>query len=64
MSLLDKIKNTAQRAKGRGKERAGRQSGDPYLEAEGKKDRVSGGAKQVGERIKDAGKEARRTTER
>ncbi|MFA1544895.1 CsbD family protein [Actinomadura chokoriensis] len=61
MSFLDKLKNKVQKAKGRGKEEAGRQSGDPYLEAEGRKDRASGGAKQVGEQAKDAAREARRT---
>ncbi|WP_433324537.1 CsbD family protein [Spirillospora sp. CA-294931] len=64
MGLLDKLKNKTQRAKGRGKEEAGRSSGDPYLEAEGRKDRLSGGAKQTGEKLKDAAKEVRRTTER
>ncbi|GAA3943138.1 hypothetical protein GCM10023085_26150 [Actinomadura viridis] len=64
MSWLDKLKNRAQRAKGRAKEGAGRGSRDPGLEAEGRKDRVAGGAKQAGEKIKDAAREARRTTER
>ncbi|TDD65033.1 CsbD family protein [Actinomadura darangshiensis] len=63
MSFLDKLKNKAQKAKGRGKEEAGRQSGDPRLEAEGRGERTAGGAKQVGERVKDAGKETRRTFE-
>ncbi|GAA1535172.1 hypothetical protein GCM10009678_16980 [Actinomadura kijaniata] len=61
MSFLDKMKNKLQMAKGRGKEQAGRDSRDPYMEAEGRKDRMSGGAKQVGEQLKDAAKEARRT---
>jgi uncharacterized protein YjbJ (UPF0337 family) len=64
MGFLDKFKNKAQRAKGRGKEEAGRESRDPYLEAEGRKDRLAGGAKQVGEQAKDAAREARRTAER
>ncbi|WP_141577952.1 CsbD family protein [Actinomadura sp. WMMA1423] len=63
MGFLDKLKNKAQQAKGRGKEEAGRQSGDPHLEAEGKSDRTAGGAKQVGEKVKDAAKEAKRTAE-
>ncbi|GAA4305683.1 CsbD family protein [Actinomadura sp. NPDC048955] len=63
MGFLDKLKNKAQQAKGRGKEEAGRQSGDPYLEAEGKSDRASGGAKQAGEKVKDAAKEAKRSVE-
>ncbi|GGV29238.1 hypothetical protein GCM10010182_60380 [Actinomadura cremea] len=61
MGLLDKLKNRTQRAKGRAKENAGRESRDPYLEAEGRKDRVAGGAKQVGERVKDAARDVRRT---
>lgn len=63
MGFMDKLKNRFQQAKGRGKETAGRESGDPYLEAEGSKDRLAGGAKQVGEQAKDAAKEARRTFE-
>lgn len=64
MGLLDKLKNKVQKAKGRGKETAGRQARDPYLEAEGRKERMAGGAKQVGEQAKDAAEEARRTFER
>ncbi|WP_030173177.1 CsbD family protein [Spirillospora albida] len=64
MGFLDKIKNKTQRAKGRGKEEAGRRSGDPNLEAEGTRDRMAGGAKQVGEQAKDAAREARETFRR
>lgn len=64
MGFFDKLKNRTQRAKGRSKEEAGHQAGDPYLEAEGRKDRMAGGAKQVGEQVKDAAKEARRTMDR
>ncbi|MFB4312662.1 CsbD family protein [Actinomadura sp. 21ATH] len=64
MGLLDKLKNKTQQAKGRAKQDAGRESRDPYLEAEGRKDRMSGGAKQVGEKAKDAAREVRRSTER
>jgi uncharacterized protein YjbJ (UPF0337 family) len=63
MGFLDKLKNKAQKARGRGKEEAGRQSGDPDLEAEGRRERTAGGAKQVGEQVKDAAKETRRTFE-
>jgi uncharacterized protein YjbJ (UPF0337 family) len=56
---MDKLKNKLQMGKGRAKEETGRATGDPYLEAEGKGDRVSGGAKQVGEQVKDAGKNIR-----
>ncbi len=61
MSILDKLKNKAQQAMGQGKEEAGRRSGDSTLEAEGRKDQASGGAKQGGEKAKDAAQEARRT---
>ncbi|MEV5576777.1 CsbD family protein [Spirillospora sp. NPDC052269] len=64
MGFLDKLKNKAQQSKGRGKEAAGRAADDPYLEAEGRKDRAAGGAKQVGEKAKDAAREIRRSTER
>ncbi|HYZ52332.1 MAG TPA: CsbD family protein [Streptosporangiaceae bacterium] len=56
---MDKLKNKLQMGKGRAKEETGRVAGDPYLEAEGKGDRVSGAAKQVGEQVKDAGKNIR-----
>ena len=59
MSLMDKLKNRFQMGKGRGKQNIGRATGDPYLEAEGKRDRVSGATKQVGEQAKDAGKNVR-----
>jgi uncharacterized protein YjbJ (UPF0337 family) len=64
MGFLDKLRNKAQRGKGRGKEEIGRQTGDPYLEGEGKADRIKGGAKQVGEQMKDAAKEVRKTFHR
>ena len=59
MSVMDKLKNKLQMGKGRAKEETGRATGDPYLESEGKGDRVSGGMKQVGEQVKDAGKNVR-----
>jgi uncharacterized protein YjbJ (UPF0337 family) len=46
-------------SKGHGKERVGRATGDPYLESKGQAERVSGAAKQVGEQVKDAGKNVR-----
>jgi uncharacterized protein YjbJ (UPF0337 family) len=56
---MDKLKNKLQMGKGRAKEETGRAAGDPYLEAEGKGDRMSGGMKEVGEQVKDAGKNVR-----
>jgi uncharacterized protein YjbJ (UPF0337 family) len=61
MSLIDKVKNKLQMAKGQGKERTGRATGDADLEAEGRADRMEGGAKQTGERVKDIGKDVRDT---
>jgi len=34
----------------------GRAAGDPYLEGEGRAERVKGSGAQVGEQVKDAGK--------
>jgi uncharacterized protein YjbJ (UPF0337 family) len=59
MGFMDKLKNRFQMSKGRGKQNVGRATGDPYLEAEGKRERVSGATKQVGEQVKDAGKNVR-----
>ncbi|MCW2899905.1 MAG: CsbD family protein [Streptosporangiaceae bacterium] len=64
MGFIDKLKNKLQMGKGRGKEAIGREGGDPYLEGEGRRDRMAGGAKQVGERAKDAAKDVRRTFEK
>jgi uncharacterized protein YjbJ (UPF0337 family) len=59
MGFMDKLKNRFQMGKGRGKAKAGRAAGDPYLEAKGQGERVSGAAKQVGEQSKDAAKNVR-----
>ena len=59
MSLIDKVKNKLQMAKGRGKEQAGRTADSPDLEARGRGDRMAGGAKQAGEHVKDAGRDVR-----
>ena len=61
MGFMDKLKNRFQIGKGHGKQDLGRATGDPYLEAEGKRERLSGSAKQVGEQVKDAGKNVRGT---
>jgi uncharacterized protein YjbJ (UPF0337 family) len=59
MGFIDKLRNRLQMVKGRGKARAGRAAGDPYLESRGQAERASGAAKQVGEQAKDAGKNIR-----
>ena len=64
MGFFDKIRNKMQMGRGRVKEGAGRAMGDPYLESEGKADRVSGGVKQVGEQVKDATRNVREALDR
>jgi uncharacterized protein YjbJ (UPF0337 family) len=54
MATTDKVKNTAQQAKGKLKETIGRASGDDKLQAEGKADQMEGNVKQAGEKLKDA----------
>lgn len=59
MSMINKIRNRFRMGKGRAKAKAGRAAGDPYLETRGQGERVSGAARQVGEQVKDAGRNAR-----
>jgi uncharacterized protein YjbJ (UPF0337 family) len=59
MSFMDKLKNKLQMGKGRAKKRVGRAIGNRRLQAEGRGDRVAGAVKQVGEQVKDAGKNVR-----
>lgn len=59
MSLIDKVKNKIQMAKAHSKERAGRATDDPGLEARGRGERLQGSAKQMGEHLKDMGKDIR-----
>ena len=59
MGFMDKLRNRLQMGRGRTKQEAGRAARDPYLEAEGRGERVKGGVKQAGERLKDAGKDVR-----
>jgi uncharacterized protein YjbJ (UPF0337 family) len=61
MGFMDKLRNRFQMTKGHGEERAGRALGDQDLEAKGAGDRVEGGTKQVGEQVKDVGKNVRDT---
>ena len=53
MGVFDNIKNKAEELGGKGKEHAGRATGDEQLEAEGHKDQASGNIKQAGEKVKD-----------
>jgi uncharacterized protein YjbJ (UPF0337 family) len=52
--MADKARNKAEEVKGKGKEAAGRATGDPELEAEGNVDQATGNLKQAGEKVKDA----------
>jgi uncharacterized protein YjbJ (UPF0337 family) len=54
MGLDDKIKNTADKLGGKGKEAAGDATGDDRLKAEGKGDQATSDLKQAGEKVKDA----------
>jgi uncharacterized protein YjbJ (UPF0337 family) len=53
MSAEDKVKNTAETAKGKVKEGAGTATGNESLKAEGRADQARGHLKQAGEKIKD-----------
>jgi uncharacterized protein YjbJ (UPF0337 family) len=53
MSTEDKVKNTAETAKGKTKEGVGRVTGNESLEAEGRADQAKGDLKQASEKIKD-----------
>ncbi len=53
MAMQDKIANTVNVVKGKVKEAAGKVTGNPRLEAEGKLDQGIGHLKQVGEKLKD-----------
>jgi uncharacterized protein YjbJ (UPF0337 family) len=54
MATTDKAKNTAQRAKGKVKETAGKVTGNDKLRSKGKLDQKKGNLKQAGEKVKDA----------
>jgi uncharacterized protein YjbJ (UPF0337 family) len=54
MGTTDKVKNTAQSAKGNVKQAAGKVTGNRDLEAEGALDKTAGSLKQAGEKVKDA----------
>ena len=57
MATTDKVKNSAQQAKGKVKEAAGKVTGNDKLQAKGKADQTKGNLKQAGEKVKDAFKE-------
>ncbi len=54
MGILDKAKNAAEKYTGQAKEAAGKHTDDPELQAEGRKDQISGDLKNAAEHVKDA----------
>jgi uncharacterized protein YjbJ (UPF0337 family) len=54
MATTDKARNSAQRAKGKVKEAAGKATGNDKLQAKGKADQRKGSLKKAGENVKDA----------
>jgi uncharacterized protein YjbJ (UPF0337 family) len=55
MGLQDKAANRAEVLKGKAKEAAGKITGSPRLEVEGRLEQGKGNLKQAGEKVKDAG---------
>jgi uncharacterized protein YjbJ (UPF0337 family) len=55
MGLQDKAANRAEVLKGKVKEAAGKITGNPRLEVEGRLEQGKGNIKQAGEKVKDAG---------
>jgi len=54
MGAMDKVNNKAEELKGDAKEKYGDATNNESLQAEGKKDQVTGNLKQAGEKVKDA----------
>ena len=54
MGNEDKVKNTAEEALGKGKEKLGDVTDDESLQREGKTDQSKADVKQAGEKVKDA----------
>ena len=54
MATSDKARNSAQQAKGKVKETAGKDTGNDSLRAKGKADQAKANLKQAGEKVKDA----------
>jgi uncharacterized protein YjbJ (UPF0337 family) len=59
MGIKDKAENKVEDLKGKGKEGAGKASGDRDLETEGKADQTSAKVKDAGEKVKDAAKDVK-----
>ena len=60
MGFLDKVRNKSQVGRGHVRQRVGRATGR-RLRAQGRTDPIMGGARQLAERLKDAGRDIRRS---
>jgi uncharacterized protein YjbJ (UPF0337 family) len=56
VSNRDKVRNTAQAAKGKTKRAAGKAVGNPYAQVEGGAEQKKADLKQAGEKLKDTAK--------
>jgi len=56
MGEMDKVKNDAEHAKGKVKEKVGEWTDNESLEAEGRTDQSKADLKNAGEKVKDAGR--------
>jgi uncharacterized protein YjbJ (UPF0337 family) len=56
MGFMDKVRNRFKMGSGKAKQATGRATGNPNLETRGQAERVDGAGRQVGEQVKDAGK--------
>lgn len=61
MSFLDKVRGKSQVGRGRVRQRVGRATGSRRLRAQGRTDRIMGGARQLAGRLKDAARDLRRS---
>jgi uncharacterized protein YjbJ (UPF0337 family) len=59
MGFMDKLRNRFRMSRGRVKQDVGRATDNPDLEARGQAERIDGAGRQVGEQVKDAGKNVR-----
>ncbi len=59
MGEMDKIKNDAEKATGKVKEKVGDWTDDESLEAEGRSDQAKADLKNAGEKVKDAARDTK-----
>jgi len=61
MSFLDKVRGKSRVGRGRVRQRGGRATGSRRVQAQGLTDRIMGGARPLAGRLKDAGRDLRRS---